>query len=378
MTLRALVVCSDDKIVRVLRRVLSDLEISQEQCSDADAALRLLTRQRFETVIVDCHDEGTAGQVLRGVRAAPCNKHAVAVAILDSQKPVRSAFDLGAHFVLYKPISAERAKTSFRAARALMKCERRRNTRIPVEIPITLMAGAGSPPQKATTLDLSEGGMAIQLPRRAQKTGSLRVAFSLPGADHAIECAGELAWANDSLHAGIRFVDLSAQHRAELRAWLVKHSPEIEHEDPPVECRLTDLSLGGCYLEMTSPFPVRTKVVLAMEIEQLRVEVEGVVRVMHPETGMGVEFTRTTGDQRTHVENFIQTLMNSNGVVPALVVKPEGMEDGGPQPPAPSESEDPLLDLFHGKTNLSTEDFLNELRKQRSPAADSAHATAAI
>ena len=122
--------------MRVLRRVLSDLEISVEQCTTADSAVRRLTRQRFEAVIVDCSDEGVAANVLKSVRSAPCNKHAVAVAIIDGQKAVRSAFALGAHFALYKPISPERARTSFRAARALMKCERRRNARVAIEIPV--------------------------------------------------------------------------------------------------------------------------------------------------------------------------------------------------------------------------------------------------
>src|ERR1700681_2092874 len=134
MRLQALVLCSDDKILRVLRRVLSDLEIAVEYCTDADSAVRQLTRRRFEAVVVDCDDEDMAAQVLKSVRSAPCNKRSIAVAMLDDQKGVRSAFALGAHFVLYKPISAERAKTSFRAARALMKCERRRNTRVAMQI----------------------------------------------------------------------------------------------------------------------------------------------------------------------------------------------------------------------------------------------------
>src|SRR5580704_8227345 len=140
MSLKCLLLCSDDKIVRVLRRVLSDLEIAVEHCTEADSAIRKLTRQRFEAVIVDCNDEKIASLVLRSARSAPCNKRAVAVAVVDGQKALRSAFELGAHFVLYKPVSSERAKASFRAARALMKRERRRNARVAVEIPVTLIS----------------------------------------------------------------------------------------------------------------------------------------------------------------------------------------------------------------------------------------------
>src|SRR5438445_11614564 len=60
MSLKSLVLCSDEKIVRVLRRVLGDLDILVELCGDADSALRKLTRQRFEAIIVDVTDDGAS------------------------------------------------------------------------------------------------------------------------------------------------------------------------------------------------------------------------------------------------------------------------------------------------------------------------------
>src|ERR1700674_5867774 len=137
MSLKALVLCSDERIVRVLRRTLGDLEISVELCTNADSALRKLTRDRFEAIIVDCAGP-RSDEVLLSARRDPCNKRAVAVAIVDPVVGLPSAFDISAHFVLYKPVSTERAKSSFRAARALMKRERRRNSRIPILIPVTL------------------------------------------------------------------------------------------------------------------------------------------------------------------------------------------------------------------------------------------------
>ena len=70
MGLKSLLLCSDEKIVRVLRRVLSDLEIEVDLCPNADAALRKLTRERFEAIVADFADEG-AMDVLRSARAAP-------------------------------------------------------------------------------------------------------------------------------------------------------------------------------------------------------------------------------------------------------------------------------------------------------------------
>src|SRR5947209_7211869 len=371
MNLQALVLCSDEKIVRVLRRVLNDLEIAVDQCPDTELAVQKLSRRRFEAVIVDCDDPETASQILKAARSAPSNKKAVAVAIINSQSDVRSAFELGAHFVLYKPISAERAKSSFRAARALMKCERRRASRIPVEMPVMYSYskhGPGGTVERTVSSDLSEDGIGVRLARRHRDNGPMHLQFKLPGLNHLIEAQAELAWENPNGQAGIRFLDLPPGTRHALKAWLKANSPESEDQDPPTHCKLTDLSLGGCYLETPSPFPVRARVDLSMRVGELEVQASGLVRVMHPDVGMGVIFIHKTNEQRQQVEKFIQALMDSNGVIPELLVEPDGLEPSGSaliQEAASSQNEDPLLDLFYNKSDLPTLEFIKELRKQR-------------
>src|SRR5437016_5726649 len=177
MNLQSLVVADDEKTVRVLRRVLSDLDIDMEHCSNPETAVQQLTRNRFEAVIVDCSDTELAGRVLKSARLAPCNRRAVALAIVDANMPLRTAFEMGAHFVLYKPVSAERAKSSFRAARALMKRERRRNTRIGIELTVALNNHQTGFSQRVVTTDLSEGGMAVQLPKKQKAAGPWQVSF---------------------------------------------------------------------------------------------------------------------------------------------------------------------------------------------------------
>src|SRR5271169_6572781 len=174
MSLKSLVLCSDEKIVRVLRRVLGDLDIAVELCADSDSALRKLTRQRFEAIIVDVMDDG-ATEVLRSARTAPCNKQAVAVAIVERIIGLKAVFQIGAHFVLYKPVSIERAKSSFRAARALMKSERRRNARVGVQIPVVMRSPEAGRNTKVTTIDLSEGGMAVSMPNGRRPTGKWQI-----------------------------------------------------------------------------------------------------------------------------------------------------------------------------------------------------------
>jgi c-di-GMP-binding flagellar brake protein YcgR len=380
MSLQALVFCADEKVVRVLRRVLSELEIGMELCGDAESAIHKLTRRRFEAVIVDCADQRTASRVLRSARSAPVNKRAVAVAILSGQTGVANGGDLGAHFVLHQPLSPERAKTSFRAVRALMKRERRRNARIPVEAPVTLQVNDGAGQLRAVTTDLGEGGMAIQIAHRPKNLGSVTVQFSLPGSEDTIECKAQVAWENPGRQVGLRFVDLAPEVRDRLNAWLESRAPEFDQDDPPSPCKLTDLSLGGCYLETGSPFPLRTRIILSMQVAGEPLRAEAVVLVMHSDVGMGVEFTQATDQHRSHVEKFIHALTNGNGVLPEILVEPEGLETAEPvnAPSTRSGPEDPLLELFRRRSELTPEAFQSELRKQRSPAPKAAAQKASV
>jgi c-di-GMP-binding flagellar brake protein YcgR len=378
MSLQALLLSSDDRTVRILRRVLGELEIGVEHCADGENAVRKLTRQRFEAVIVDCENSSNAERILKGVRAAPCNKRAVAVALIDSQSGIGNAFDMGAHFVLYKPISPERAKTSFRAVRALMKREQRRGARITVEIPVKYRF-SGSPKSNwhhTVTSDIGEGGMAIRFSRQSQDSGPLQFELSLPNGVQ-IEVSGEVAWENGNNQAGMRFVDMTSMARHALQQWIAAQNKEPEErEEQPAPCRLSDLSLGGCYLEMATPFPIRTRVELCMRIADLEVRVDGVVRVTHPEVGMGVEFRQKTLEQRGQVERFISALTSQRGATPRLMVEPVGLEEPGEtevRNPL-QETQDPLLELFREKHRLPADAFRLELQKQRGSQAASSKA----
>ena len=375
MSLKSLLLCSDDKIVRVLRRVLGDLEIEVDLCTGSDAALRKLTRQRFEAIIVDVSDNG-AVEVLKSARTAPCNKQAVAVAIVEPVVGLKAVFEIGAHFVLYKPVSIERAKTSFRAARALMKSERRRNIRVAVQIPVVMRSAEVGANMKVTTIDLSEGGMAVAMPHRKRASGRWQIAFTLPGTNKALEIPAELAWEGSREQGGLRFLQASPEATLLLREWLKQNSPDTEQDDPPIRCQLTDLSLGGCYLEISSPFPPASLITLSMRAAGVEVRAQGVVRIMHPDKGMGVEFTQATAEHRAELEKFVGVLTENRTLLPELLVQPEGLEAAPMRGRPTFADEDPLLQLFYGEL-LTADAFHEALRAQRAVPHAAAKAAAA-
>jgi hypothetical protein len=357
--------------VRVLRRVLSDLEIEVEHCSSADDAIRQITRQRFEAIIVDGTNAEEASNVFRGAKAAPVNKRALGIVLVESPVGLKGGFEMGAHFVLHKPLAVERAKASFRAVRALMKRERRLQLRVAVQIPVECY-GAGR--YKAKTLDLCEGGMAIQFIGRVAKEHLLRFSLDLPGLDGKLELHGEMAWEGNGDHAGVRFKDATDEDRSVLRQWLNSQLPEPEPDDPPVNCRLTDLSGGGCYLTTNSPFPRGTRVILSIKTSDLEVRAGGVVLVAHPEFGMGVEFLQTSTEQRDEVLRMITTLRANGDKSPELQVEPDGLETSLPghgiamfQSSATEVpgNDDALVELFRHKFQVPVETFLQQMRAQR-------------
>ncbi len=317
MNLKSLLVSSDERTVRVLRRVLSDLEIDVEHCSATDDAIRRITRQRFEAIIVDGANAEEAGSVLRGAKAAPVNRRALGIVLVEAPVGLKGGFEMGAHFVLHKPLAVERAKASFRAVRALMKRERRLQLRVAVQIPVECF---GSGRYTANTIDLCEGGMAIQFSGRVAKESPLRFSLDLPGMDGKLELHGDLAWEGDGDKAGVRFKDATDEDRSILRQWLNSQLSEPELDDPPVACRLSDLSLGGCYLTTNSPFPRGTRVILSTKTANLVVRAGGVVLVAHPEFGMGMQFLQSTAEQREQAQRMIKTLRASADKSPELQV----------------------------------------------------------
>jgi hypothetical protein len=113
---------------------------------------------------------------------------------------------------------------------------------------------------------------------------------------------------------------------------------------------------------------VRTRLQITMRIHDLALQTEGIVRVMHPGSGMGVQFTSHEKQGDDSVGNFIHTLVGTQGAVPEVEVKPDSI-DNSPEAfsefQTGSDNGDPLLSLFRGGSELSADDFHSELRKQR-------------
>jgi len=380
MTLSALLVCVDDAAAAVLRRVLEELSIKVEACPDfARAAIRL-AQDRFDVVVVDGGSNAEVVQLLRESRLARLNEATLAVVVVSDQESVRELFSLGVNFALYKPVAYDRALSSMRAARALMRKEKRRSKRAAVHAQATVDY-ANVLSDKATLIDVAQDGMQVQFGKKIPPTSKVYFQFLLPGQSVSVRLSGQVMWQDWNGRAGVQFLDVPKASRKLLADFLGAHLPHdsredlgevtVEMEEPlqpatvsvreqthgsrhssgtavetqtetpaasqpnkpqqeeknrrlqtrhacrigsevfrtgtavPHHCCLTDLSSGGCYLEVNLPFPQGASVEIVVRTYELKLRLRGTVQASHPGYGMGVVFELKTKEERDNVKKLL-------------------------------------------------------------------------
>lgn len=355
MALTSLLVCPDAQAVQVLSRILQDMGIAVEPCGDLRMAQARLDDQHFDALLVDCQDEKAAVELIAHARNKSLNKAIVAIAIVDGRNEVRDIFANGANFILYKPISHERAAHSMRAARGLMRSERRVRPRIPVHSDASI-AYEGREDVPAALVDLSEEGIAFRSDSKLPPRCKVYFQFALPRNGSLIRLSGEVMWQDSSGRVGIRFAHVPQTSRRVLNDWLQANlsSPpeaapsasqasntgddaslrlsaglgllsvsaadrrnisrracclgaEVYRADKsaPTRCTLSDISPGGCYLETTETFPTGTPLEIVVRTEDLKLRVHGTVQSTNRGFGMGMKFSLRTDDHRKQVQQLI-------------------------------------------------------------------------
>lgn len=374
MNLQALLVSSDDAAADVLGRVLSGFEIAMDRSSDPETTLARIQQQKFDALIVDFDEPKLARDVLgeaRKLGSAP-----LSIALVAESGKVREILTGGAHFVLYKPISEEAAKAGLRPAAGLLSRERRRAFRVPVQAPVEITLADGRKVD-GIVLDISETGMEALTAEPQKERAVFSFKFQLPDADMEINTRGEVAWANSNGQTGVRFIDLADASSAKLKEWLkaAAAAAGANPDEAVPHCKLTDLSLGGCYLETEAPFPEQALVDLCLKTGDMEVHTEGMVRVTHPGHGMGVEFPSRTSEQRAQVVDLINFLRTNSTATPELILSPRALQadlaqfkrDENDSSAGDEQLDDPLLDLLRRGVLLQQEEFMAEIQQQRNP-----------
>ncbi len=363
--------------MEVLRRALEELGIHVELCPDAVRAAVRLAQERYDLLIVDCERKSDVVSILQECRSSRANESTLAVVVAE-QGDIREMFSQGVNFVLYKPLSHERVMSSLRAAHAVLYRDKRGKARAAIHTQATIDY-AGGEQEKATLVDLSEDGMAVNFGKKLPPSSKVYFQFQLPGQTTAVRLSGLVVWQDWNGRAGVQFVDVPKASRKALQEWLqmsLADAPkrdlaaevvEVVHSARPNEssveadhytsgnlytakqevqgrdhtasarlraepanrrgqtryacrlgaevyqqgssvrnyCHLSDLSPGGCYLEMPLAFPAGTAVEITVRTQEMKLRLSGKVKASHPGYGMGVSFTLSSKDERHGVQQLI-------------------------------------------------------------------------
>ncbi|MGA7561248.1 MAG: response regulator [Terriglobales bacterium] len=373
MDVTALVVCADQDSANLLTHILSELGMTVEHSPSISRGLELLESRRFDAIVLDYRADASSEEFLARLRLSTKNRATMLIAVVDDGFNARPVFGLGANFVLYRPLSSERTRISLRAARGLMRHERRRAPRAPLSSTVNV-AYPGAPELNAIIADLSDGGTLIHTAKSLPTACKVYFEFALPGQHQLVRLSGEVAWQDAHGRTGIRFLDVPQSSRRVMQAWLQQHgsrpakgstasksqsahvpaNPSLADPDPatsshtseiklelknstlvsnagnrrgehrlacklgaevyragttiPNRCVLSDISEGGCYVEMPSPLPGQSAVEILVRTADTKLRIRGQVLTTHPGFGMGVRFKFRDSAEREEILRLLAIL----------------------------------------------------------------------
>jgi c-di-GMP-binding flagellar brake protein YcgR len=81
---------------------------------------------------------------------------------------------------------------------------------------------------------------------------------------------------------------------------------QLQKQATPFRVKTTDLSLGGCYVEMMFTLEVGTKVNLTLSLNDAKVSTEGIVVTRDLQVGNGIQFTGMDAEDRARLKRFLE------------------------------------------------------------------------
>ncbi|HXY10180.1 MAG TPA: hypothetical protein VEI52_20225 [Terriglobales bacterium] len=121
MSYKALLFCPEQKTLRTVSQILAELDFEIEACHEPFAAVKRLTTEHFDAIVVDCENEQNATLLFKSSRHLSSSRSVLSIAVVEGQAGVASAFRIGANLVLTKPINVEQSKGTIRVARGLLR-----------------------------------------------------------------------------------------------------------------------------------------------------------------------------------------------------------------------------------------------------------------
>ena len=229
MHARVLLSTRDSALQRVMQTAVCESGAEMEVSGEIAETKQALLHKRFDLLVLDC-DEKAGIEILLATRRGCLNRHCIVLAITSGLSTVKSTYELGANFVLDKPVSGEQAARTMQGALECILRDRRKYFRHPIASSAQLSFG-DLLDLRVQLCNVSEGGAAVQSTIPLYPGWGVEMKLDLTGVAESIDAGGYVAWAHRNGHAGIRFMVLSEKARKQLNQWLDSLVVDVDLSD---------------------------------------------------------------------------------------------------------------------------------------------------
>lgn len=219
--MKALILAHDEEMLIIFSHLLHEQGIDVRKCSLESEALRQLSSEKFEAIVLDFDQIADCPDLLKKLPRANENVLLIAIASGD-QKEANAAVRAGVTFVVQRPLVPTEIREVLRVAYGRMLRESQRYFRLAVALPVSIRKRSGEVLQ-CTSLNLSQTGMAVNNPFKFMPGESVNIAFAIPNTDVFVSAEGKVIWDDKHGKTGLSFECTSPSAQSRYYEWLHDH-----------------------------------------------------------------------------------------------------------------------------------------------------------
>jgi CheY-like chemotaxis protein len=181
VALRIMVVDDEPEVAKAIKAMTEPLGCDVVILTDSREAARCVASEKFDGIFVDGRMPHLDGfELTETIRASPLNARVPVVMLTgyDDIQTMRKGFRAGINFFLGKPFTPDRVLRLFRAMHGAILREKRRDARLPFRATVHWRSGARS--GRAVTVNISEGGMLMEMPDALRLGEQVELEYNLP------------------------------------------------------------------------------------------------------------------------------------------------------------------------------------------------------
>ncbi len=216
----SLIVGHDPEMVAIFSDLFRDIGIATQACYDPSSAIRQLSSEKFEAIVLDFDQIAECADILK--RMPRPNQRILVFAVATESASKQAATDLGASFVIERPLVPSQMRDLVRRAYGRMLRDGQSYFRLGIELPISIRRVSGTL-VRCTTLNLSQTGAAVTTPSSFLVGEHVNLAFAIPNTDIFVSAEGKVIWDDKHGKAGISFACTSSSIQARFVEWLNDH-----------------------------------------------------------------------------------------------------------------------------------------------------------